>query len=226
MSMSDWQWRAVDLFHAALETHLEDREPRPYVGAMLPIRFRPIGEHGLLRQLAPDVLVAPIDLTGRTSYDVEREGAPPDFVLEVVSPASEERDLLLKPAYYDALGVQEYAIFGPERGEQTSLHGYRRHDPAGELAPWERDGLGRLWSEVIGAWLVRDGTMLRLQRADGSLVPTRSEERRALREEQAARQREQTARQQAEARAAEEAERRRQLESELARLRAELERRA
>jgi hypothetical protein len=252
MSMSDWQYSAVDAFMDALRVHVESLSPRPsrlvplasslsprpYIAAMLPIRYHPNPGDAHTEQLSPDVLVAPVSPTvHRDSYRVEVEGAPPSFVLEVVSPSSLERDQVVKPERYEAMGVWEYVLFDPQHTYLTpAVQGYRREATSGGFVPWVPDAQGRLWSEVLGVWLVAVGEELRLQRSDGSLVPlpreTREERDQALlawREEALARQRaeeerqqEALARQEAEAERARETLGRRQAEVE--RLRREVER--
>ena len=86
---------------------------------------------GRVEQLAPDVLVARVQGHRRNSYDVEREGVPPAFVLEIVSPESKQRDLEIKPERYERMGVEEYALFAPRTPEgrmllEPQLQGYQR----------------------------------------------------------------------------------------------------
>jgi hypothetical protein len=57
------------------------------------------------------------------------------------------------------------------------------------LVRWERDDEGRLWSEVLGAWLTMVGDDLRLVRQDGTLEPSPAEAEARAREEAAARER-------------------------------------
>ena len=65
--------------------------------------------------IAPDVLVAfGIGTDNRSSYFVWREGKPPDWVLEVASPSTEERDRGYKRQRYATLGVPEYWLFDPK----------------------------------------------------------------------------------------------------------------
>jgi Uma2 family endonuclease len=227
MTMSDWQYGAVDAFMAALEVHVESLSPRPYVAAMLPIRYHPNPGDPHIEQLSPDALVAPVSPTRhRDSHVVDTEGVPPSVVLEVVSPSSLERDQVVKPERYEAMGIWEYVLFDPQHRFLTpALQGYRREATSGGFVPWVPDAQGRLWSEVLGVWLVAVGEELRLQRGDGSLVPLPRESRaerdqaiHAWREEALARQRAEEERQQ-------EALARREAEAEVARLRAELERR-
>jgi hypothetical protein len=256
MSMSDWQYSAVDAFMDALRVHVESLSPRPYIAAMLPIRYHPNPGDAHTEQLSPDVLVAPVSPTvHRDSYRAEVEGVPPSFVLEVVSPSSLERDQVVKPERYEAMGVSEYVLFDPQHRFLTpAVQGYRRDERTGGFVPWVPDEQGRLWSEVLGVWLVAVGEELRLQRADGSLVPLpresraerdqaihawrrallaheRAEEERqqealARQEAEAERAREALARRRAEAEREREALARRQAEVEIERLRAELERRS
>jgi Uma2 family endonuclease len=167
--------------------------------------------------LAPDVLVARVDDHPRSSYDVEREGVPPSFVLEVISPESWNRDLNTKPERYEVMGVTEYALYDPGTPEgrlllDPPLQGYRREPQRDEFTGWQADEQGRLYSEVLSLWLVVHEGALRAQRLDGSLVPTLEESERARDAERRMRDEERRLREQAEA--------------EVARLRAELERRA
>ena len=65
--------------------------------------------------IAPDVLVAfGIGTDNRSSYFVWQEGKPPDWVLEVASPSTEERDRGYKRQRYATLGVPEYWLFDPK----------------------------------------------------------------------------------------------------------------
>jgi hypothetical protein len=216
MVMGTPQFNATTAFFASLEAELQRRDHPLFVAGMLPILYHPI-PGGRREQLAPDILVAPVPIHDRSSYQVDREGVAPSFVLEVVSPESATRDLEVKPPRYERMGVREYALFAPEAADGTvvmmpPLQGYRLDSARGEFVRWEEDQAGRLYSEVLDLWLVvRDGE-LRAQRVDGSLVLTMQEERREREEERRRRE---------EAEAAQ-----RRLEDEVARLRAEIERRS
>src|SRR3954447_7193775 len=76
MVMSDWQYHAATIFYYSLMFHLGSQAPRPYIAAMLPIRFRPDPARDEVRQLSPDVLVSFVPLVPRSSYDLEQEGVP------------------------------------------------------------------------------------------------------------------------------------------------------
>jgi hypothetical protein len=169
----------------SLRTELRMRGDALFVAAMLPIWYYPI-PGGEREQLAPDILVAPVEDRQRSSYQVAREGVPPSFVLEVVSLESRDRDLVLKPERYEVMGVQEYALFAPPQPDgrllvTPQLRGFRLDSSTERYEEWQPDEWGRLYSEVLSLWLVvRDG-QLRLQRSDASLVLTPEEAEAARR---------------------------------------------
>jgi Uma2 family endonuclease len=132
------------------------------------------------RQLAPDIFVALAPDRPRASFDAAAEGFP-QFILEVVSPSSFERDTDEKTIAYDQLGAREYALFTPRVDQPATLAGYRRDD-AGRFAPWPTDERGRLWSEVLGLYLVAQGPTLRAMTPAGVLLPTLGEEAAARHE--------------------------------------------
>ena len=87
-----------------------------HVGFDLPIVFHLKDEHGRARagRLSPDVLVglAVGHLAGRREYDADALG-PPDFVLEVMSRSTWQRDVDAKLKTYAAIGVRECFLFDP-----------------------------------------------------------------------------------------------------------------
>ena len=58
------------------------------------------------------------------------KGAPP-FVIEILSPSTRSKDLLLKAYKYHAAGVQEYWIVDPEN-RQVTVYNYSK-DPDGTV---------------------------------------------------------------------------------------------
>src|SRR5438067_91250 len=166
MGLGDRQyWSATNLasmLHIYAQTH-----HRPwYVAGLLPIRYRRPGERRR-RQVAPDVMVAFVPQRRRDSYDLEKEGVFPAFVLEVLSQSSVARDTDAKRRLYEALGAQEYVLFAPEPGLlEPPLQGYRRGEE-GRFAPWLPDADGRIWSDVLGLWLAAEERLLRAVQADG-----------------------------------------------------------
>jgi Uma2 family endonuclease len=180
MVMGTQQFNAVTAFYVSLKAELCSRRTDLFVAGMLPILFAPIPS-GRTEQLAPDIVVAPVPDHPRASYVVEREGVPPAFVLEVVSPESKSRDLEIKPERYERMRVMEYALFAPPTPEgrvllDPPLQGYRLPPAGDEYVPWEPDTEGRLYSEVLDLWLVVHEGELRAQRTDGSWLPTLREE--------------------------------------------------
>ena len=103
--------------------------------------------------VSPDVLVA-FGVAGRhhRSYVVWEEGKPPDFVLEVVSPSSGERDEKEKPEIYAEMGVPEYFWYDPKGKLEPALAGFELCD--GEYAPRPEEtvaeGVVGIRSEVLG----------------------------------------------------------------------------
>ena len=127
-----------------------------------------INEYGARVNVAPDLCVAfdvSIDDIGDDrSYFVERVGKPPEFVMEIGSPSTAERDVEEKPAIYAHIGVGEYWLFDPEGGSIYGfpLVGLRLVD--GEYSPIELDelpnGAVRGHSEVLGLTLLyEDGEL-------------------------------------------------------------------
>ena len=83
----------------------------------------------------PDLLVAfdvsPQDYQASNGYIVSEQGKPPDFVLEVASASTAQRDLNEKREFYESLGVLEYWLFdGTGEYYGTQLAGFRLVDGA------------------------------------------------------------------------------------------------
>lgn len=112
-----------------------------------------------------------VEERARTTFDVTAEGGSPPFVLEVVSPSSVARDQQEKRHAYALLGAREYVLFTPREGTHSTLEGYRR-DAAAQFQPWVPDEQGRLWSEVLGLFLIVRGPLLQAQTVDGRLLLT------------------------------------------------------
>lgn len=96
--------------------------PRALVAADVGLYAR--REDRFAKPLAPDILVSLTagDLAtpgtppeaDRMSYKLWQEPVP-DFVLEIISPRSGERDTREKPNRYEAIGIPEYWVFDPHR---------------------------------------------------------------------------------------------------------------
>jgi Uma2 family endonuclease len=188
MVMGDRQFWSATNFASMLHIYAQTHHLPWYVAGLLPIRYRRAGEQRK-RQVAPDVMVAFVPQRPRDSYDLEQEGVFPAFVLEVLSQSSVARDTDRKRRLYEALGAQEYMLFAPEPGLlEPPLQGYRRAE-SGRFEPLRPDAQGRLWSEVLGLWLVAEGGALRAVQPDGQLLLTHEEEAAARAQETAARRR-------------------------------------
>ena len=92
------------------------RGQRVEVGADLPMVFTLADERGVPQRgrLSPDVLVAlgTQHRPARREYDADAHG-PPDFVLEVLSRSTWQRDVDAKLKTYAAIGVRECFLFDP-----------------------------------------------------------------------------------------------------------------
>lgn len=169
------------------------------------------------RVVAPDIYVLPgVSPQARVrSWKVWETGVVPSFTLEVVS-GDRLKDYEEAPRKYAQLGVEELVLFDPEfdRGrDRQQWQVYRRPRAGGLVLAMATDG-DRVRSKVLGCFLraVGDGTNTRIRVGTGvrgeDLFPTDAE---IAQVERGAREAERRARETAEA--------------ELARVRAELERR-
>ncbi len=100
-------------------------------------------------KLQPDVqVVFGVEDGDRSSFKIWEEGKPPDFVLEVASPSTAEKDAWHKAREYARIGVRECWRLDPEGSLQgTALEGYVASGSSYE--PVEPVG-GRLRSGVLG----------------------------------------------------------------------------
>ena len=138
---------------------------------------RPADRHA--PPLAPDILVSLTAgdlytpgtpaIEDRLSYKLWQEPVP-DFVLEIVSKSSGKRDIVEKPARYEAMGIPECWIFDPLRYEiEDGLQGHlllgdryrlaHPRSPRPDEVPLPRGAVG-YWSEALGLHLYVDGREL------------------------------------------------------------------
>jgi len=122
----------------------------------------------------PDVYVV-LDTpdTFRTSLDT-RQGEPfPQFICEVASGSTWDRDVEDKQRVYADLGAVEYVVFDPTAeflGQ--SLRAWRRY-PDDTWAPWAPDEQGFLTSTVLDGLRLRpEGALLRVYDPMGERLPT------------------------------------------------------
>ena len=163
IAQSVWHGDAVRLAATALASHFRERSD-----VLVAMEVRVYYQRGNDKVwLQPDVqVVFGVSRGNRTSYRIWEEGKPPDFVLEVASPSTADRDAREKAREYAEIGVREYWRLDP-LGElmRTPLEGYvaseERYGPLQPVA--STDGSGRLQSEVLGL-------ELRSRRQDGATV--------------------------------------------------------
>lgn len=138
-----------------LKDHFEDVND-VYVSGNLLMYYE---EGNIYKSVAPDVFVVfGVNKKDRRTYRTWEEGRTPDFVLEVASPSTYNKDITDKKALYASiLGVREYYIYDPYGEVQPHFQGYRLIDGAYQAIEFED---GRLPSVVLGLELgERDGIL-------------------------------------------------------------------
>ena len=141
---------AVEHATGALRHHFRQRED-VLVAMELAVYYRRGDNRACLQ---PDVQV--VHGVGRSpsrsTYRMWDEGKPPDFVLEVASPSTADKDAQHKVGEYASLGVREYWRLDPA-GELMAepLEGYAARAGSYEPVPAVAVG-GRMWlrSDVLG----------------------------------------------------------------------------
>ncbi len=221
MAASDEHRHTLMRILRALATFFSDR-PEVYVSGDILMYYV---EGDPRKVVSPDVLVSlGIGQKTRRTYRVWEEGKPPDFVMELASETTYERDLGAKKRLYASLGVRDYFL--------CDIEGLYLPEP---LMGWTLDGDvyralsrasdGGLLSSVLGLkfYLFSSGDLRFYIPAldEWLLLPEEIAEARAERAEARA-ERENLTRQQAEARAEQEAFTRRQAEARAERAEAEL----
>jgi Uma2 family endonuclease/FtsZ-binding cell division protein ZapB len=118
----------------------------------------------------PDVFVAfGIDNKeqNRTKFFVDREGARPAFILEVVSPRFRKADRETKAVHYAQAGVQEYVICDRRtyRKQLTEeVLGYRLR--GNHYQPITPDEDGRILCQTLGVWISLQSGQIVLEDAE------------------------------------------------------------
>ena len=107
----------------------------------------------------PDLLIAfgvdPAANEVRKGYYIQEQGKPPDFVLEVASESSRERDEVDKREAYANMGVPEYWRFDPSGGVHysTPLAGDRLVDGRYQPISIQRTDEGHFWGRSLALGL-------------------------------------------------------------------------
>ena len=153
-AQNSWQAVAMALAREALHRHFGSFREDFCVGMDLLVYHKP-GDNG--NRLSPDVFVAlGVPPRQRNSFRTWEEGKPPDFVLEVASRSSKDRDRLDKPGDYADIGVREYWVLDP-RGDlfHPPLEGFRledgRYEPLVSHGLWDESE--EFLSEALGLYL-------------------------------------------------------------------------
>ena len=141
----------------ALELHVGDPETTIVLGEV-PVGWTP-GQVAGIR--VPDLLIA-VNINRaliieQWGYAIEQQGKPPDFVLEIASATTGERDYTAKRRDYQVYGIPEYWRFDPSGGEyhDVALAGDRLVD--GVYQPIEIEWMDaercRGYSEFLGLYV-------------------------------------------------------------------------
>ena len=211
----------IDILHeigyvATLKRHFGMRDTTLVYGEL------PVGNTLSIRLglRIPDLIIAfdcdPARAIERQGYDIDEQGKPPDFVMEIASKTTGRVDYTDKRVDYERYGIPEYWRFDATGGDyhDAALAGDRLVDGRYEPIDIERDGDSYYWgySETLGLYVCWDAGKLRWYdpRTDSYLLTSDEEADRADRAEERA-ARESAERQLADERAAREsAERRRE----------------
>ncbi len=209
----------IDILHeigyvATLKRHFGRRDTTLVYGEL------PVGNTLSIRLglRIPDLIIAfdcdPALAIDRQGYDIDEQGKPPDFVLEIASKTTGRVDYTEKRVDYERYGIPEYWRFDATGGDyhDAALAGDMLVDGRYEPVLIERtdDGGVRGYSEVLGLYVCWDAGKLRWYdpRTDSYLLTSDEEADRADRAEESAAM-EAAARQLADERAAREAAERR-----------------
>ena len=143
-----------------------------YVGSEIPLGWRASVRKGTL---VPDLMVAlrcdAARMDAQDGYEMRSQPNPPEFVLEVASVHTAERDYTEKREGYAGYGVSEYWRFDPTDGRRypAGLEGDRL--AGGVYAPIELEYYGannkRGYSEALGLYVCWEDGMLRLYDPEG-----------------------------------------------------------
>ncbi len=163
IAQSVWHGRAVSQATVALDNHFRHRE-RVLVAMELVVYYERGNDKVCLQ---PDVqVVFGVQRGNRSSYKVWEEGKAADFVLEVASPLTADKDARHKAQEYARIGVHEYWRLDPAGSMlATPLEGWEASGGSYDrVQPVARGARGRwLQSRVLGL-------ELRSQRQDGATV--------------------------------------------------------
>lgn len=156
MAQNNRQLRVITSTVETLATHFR-HHPDVHVRADFFIYYDILreGEDPHTVSVVPDVFVVLGDVeVPQSSYKIWEVGIVPQFVMEVASRSTYERDRYEKPAIYERLGVEEYWLVEPTgellRGEDAGrmLMAWRL-DPVGVYQRVEAGLEGGMRSEIL-----------------------------------------------------------------------------
>ena len=214
--VAESSFQLIPLFYAfdALRRRYAARED-VFVAAVLLLYYQ---EGNPAARVAPDVFVV-LGAANRPrhTYQLWKEPKGPDFVLEITSASTRDRDQGPKRETYRQLGVREYFQYDPTRDYlDPPLQGLELIGGRYELRPPDElaDGTLRLESKVLGLELREEAERLRFYdpAPQGYLLSSKELEQRRKRAEERLRL-EAAAHRQTEARLHDEATARRQAEA-------------
>ena len=153
----------VDFIHM-LEEHFKNIDD-VYISGNLLMYYE---EGNIHKSVAPDVFVVfGVSKKDRRTYRTWEEGRTPDFVLEVASPSTYNKDITDKKTLYaSVLGVREYYIYDPYGEVSPHFQGYHLVDGVYEEITFVD---GRLSSVVLGLELGEHDGVLSLYDASRSV---------------------------------------------------------
>jgi colicin import membrane protein len=177
-----------------VQNSLHDRD-WDYIGDVLKARFadvpgalvlRDVGvfwDHPELSHHSPDIsLIRGVrhEREYWRSFRVAEEGVRPVLIVEIVSPATREADLVTKVAQYHQVGVPFYAIVDREQEDgPPRLLGYRWTPERYVEVPLDEHG--RLFLEAAELWLaVRGNRVVLIDAITGEEIPDFTEQGKAL----------------------------------------------
>ncbi len=176
----------IDILHeigyvATLKRHFGRRDTTLVYGEL------PIGNKLSIRLglRIPDLIIAfecdPARAIALQGYDIDEQGKPPDFVLEIASKTTGRVDYTDKRVDYERYKIPEYWRFDATGGDyhDAALAGDRLVDGRYEPIDIERDGDSYYWgySDTLGLYVCWDAGKLRwYDPRTGSYLLTSDEE--------------------------------------------------
>ena len=137
--MTTYRNLTIHALQAALIAHFENRDTT-IINSEVAAGVRPTESYDGV--LFPDLLIAfdadPAADAANNGYAISVQGKPPDFVLEIGSKTTGERDEIYKRQAYAAMGIPEYWRFDETGGEyhNAPLAGDRLVDGVYDPSPY------------------------------------------------------------------------------------------